>query len=156
VKYTFRDVAKQLGVSRITVYSKVKNNSKLNEYITEENGLQYLSDEGVNQLSKLIVKLQKTNSKNNNKLTNDELQKKLDTIQESFVKLESKINNDINSKLLINLQVQLEEKDKHINQLTKLLENSQILLKEQQSKTILLESQVQKKSILQWLKFKPF
>ncbi|GAA0764478.1 hypothetical protein [Clostridium sartagoforme] len=119
---TVEETAIQLGVSKTTIYNKLK----LKEYkyrIIKKQG-KSMVDDGLFNLIKESLKVQ-------NEVENKE--------NENDVNAEISIDEEglfnLNKELIENLLNQLKEKDKQIAELHKLIENSQILLKEEQKKS---------------------
>lgn len=118
---TVEETAIQLGVSKTTIYNKLK----LKEYkskIVKKQG-KSMVDDGLFNLIQEGLKFQ--NEVENDKIEND-VNEEISIDEEGLFKL--------NKELIENLLNQLKEKDKQIAELHKLIENSQILLKEEQKK----------------------
>ena len=119
---TVEDVAIQLEVSKTTLYNKLK----LNEYknlIIKKQGKSMIDDTLFNLIKdslKLKIKVENDGFKND---SNEEISMDEDNLL------------NLNKELISNLLAQLKEKDKQIAELHKLIENSQILLKEEQKKS---------------------
>lgn len=119
---TVEETAIQLGVSKTTIYNKLK----LKEYkskIVKKQG-KSMVDDGLFNLIQEGLKFQ-------NEVENDKIEN--DANEEISIDEEGLFN--LNKELIENLLNQLKEKDKQIAELHKLIENSQILLKEEQKKT---------------------
>lgn len=119
---TVEETAIQLGVSKTTIYNKLK----LKEYkskIVKKQG-KSMVDDGLFNLIQESLKVQ--NEVENDKIEND-VNAEISIDEEGLFKL--------NKELIDNLLNQLKEKDKQIAELHKLIENSQILLKEEQKKS---------------------
>ena len=118
---TVEETAIQLGVSKTTIYNKLK----LKEYkskIVKKQGKSMI-DEGLFNLIQEGLKIQ--NEIENNKNEN---------VINAEVAIDEEGLFNLNKELIENLLEQLKEKDKQIAELHKLIENSQILLKEEQKK----------------------
>lgn len=119
---TVEETAIQLGVSKTTIYNKLK----LKQYksrIVKKQGKSMVDD----SLFNLIQEGLKVQSEvENEKIENDVKSEILIDEEGLFI---------LNKELIENLLNQLKEKDKQIAELHKLIENSQILLKEEQKKT---------------------
>ena len=119
---TVEDVAIQLEVSKTTIYNKLK----LNEYknlIIKKQGKSMIDDTLFNLIKdslKLKIKVENDGFKND---SNEEISMDEDNLL------------NLNKELISNLLAQLKEKDKQIAELHKLIENSQVLLKEEQKKS---------------------
>jgi hypothetical protein len=119
---TVEETAIQLGVSKTTIYNKLK----LKEYkckIVKKQGKSMVDD----SLFNLIQESLKVKSIIENEEIDNEANEEISVDRESLFNL--------NQEFIDNLFEQLKEKDKQIAELHKLIENSQILLKEEQKKT---------------------
>ena len=119
---TVEETAIQLGVSKTTIYNKLK----LKEYkckIVKKQGKSMVDD----SLFNLIQESLKVKSIIENEEIDNEENEEISIDRESLFNL--------NQEFIDNLFEQLKEKDKQIAELHKLIENSQILLKEEQKKT---------------------
>lgn len=118
---TVEETAIQLGVSKTTIYNKLK----LKEYkyrIVKKQGKSMVDDGLFNLIQESLKVQNEVENKENENCVNAEIS--ID--EEGLFKL--------NKELIDNLLNQLKEKDKQIAELHKLIENSQILLKEEQKK----------------------
>lgn len=118
--YSADEVAEKLKVSKVTVYAKLK---KFDELVVLKQGKKYVTEELFN-LIKNDLKIKDTDNNNlntddNKNMPNDEIA----TDREELFNL----NQDLINALL----EQLREKDKQIAELHKLIENNQILLKQE-------------------------
>lgn len=119
---TVEETAIQLGVSKTTIYNKLK----LKEYksrIVKKQGKSMIDD----GLFNLIQESLKVQSEVENKEIKNDVNAEISIDEEGLFNL--------NKELIDNLLNQLKEKDKQIAELHKLIENSQILLKEEQKKS---------------------
>lgn len=119
---TVEETAIQLGVSKTTIYNKLK----LKEYkckIVKKQGKSMVDD----SLFNLIQESLKVKSIIENEEIDNEANEEISIDRESLFNL--------NQEFIDNLFEQLKEKDKQIAELHKLIENSQILLKEEQKKS---------------------
>ena len=118
---TVEETAIQLGVSKTTIYNKLK----LKEYKSR-----IVKKQGKSMVDDSLFNLIQEGLKVKNEVENKEI--------ENDVNAETSIDEDgllnLNKELIDNLLEQLKEKDKQIAELHKLIENSQILLKEEQKK----------------------
>lgn len=118
---TVEDVAIQLKVSKTTIYNKLK----LKEYkdlIVKKQGKSMIDDNLFNLIQESL--------KVKNKIENEEVE--VDENQEISVDNEELLN--FNKELIEGLLNQLKEKDRQIAELHRIIENSQVLLKEEQKK----------------------
>jgi len=144
-----QEVAKKLNVSHTTIYNKLKNkeiNKLLKPYMKKMNNVRYLNLEGIEILKDTIAVKDNKEKKNNTNsvkpfISNDEsmlLNLKgtlLDSLNERIIQLEKDKEY---------LKDQIDLKDKHIETQARLIENSQILLRDQK---LLMESKTN------WWKF---
>lgn len=119
---TVEETAIQLGVSKTTIYNKLK----MKEYKSK-----LVKKQGKSMVDDSLFNLIQEGLKVQNEFENKEI--------ENDVNAETSIDEDgllnLNKELIDNLLEQLKEKDKQISELHKLIENSQILLKEEQKKS---------------------
>ena len=119
---TVEETAIQLGVSKTTIYNKLK----MKEYKSK-----LVKKQGKSMVDDSLFNLIQEGLKVQNEVENKEI--------ENDVNAETSIDEDgllnLNKELIDNLLEQLKEKDKQISELHKLIENSQILLKEEQKKS---------------------
>lgn len=119
---TVEETAIQLGVSKTTIYNKLK----LKEYKSK-----LVKKQGKSMIDDSLFNLIQEGLKVQNEVENKEI--------ENDVNAETSIDEDgllnLNKELIDNLLEQLKEKDKQISELHRLIENNQILLKEEQKKS---------------------
>ena len=119
---TVEETAIQLGVSKTTIYNKLK----LKEYKAR-----IVKKQGKSMVDDSLFNLIQEGLKVKNEVENKEI--------ENDVNAETSIDEDgllnLNKELIDNLLEQLKEKDKQISELHRLIENSQILLKEEKKKS---------------------
>ena len=134
------EVSVLTGLSKVSIYNKIKL-KEMEQYIVKNKGITYVSDEGIALIKEgLNLKDKDLNTLNNVKKSNeDEVAITIENKDFEEFKLELKeLNKEyLNSLKFENefLKKQLDEKDKQIAELHKLIENSQILLKEEQKKS---------------------
>ena len=116
-------VAEELGISKAAIYKKLKK-EKYKNSITKENGKMMLSDSVVEELKKNVRKKKKVENFKDIEIVDEEN------------KVEVLVNDtkENKEKIVESLLRQLEEKDKQINKLHDLIENNQIIIKNQQEK----------------------
>ena len=119
---TVEDTAIQLGVSKTTIYNKLK----LKEYKSK-----LVKKQGKSMIDESLFNLIQEGLKVQNEVEKKEI--KNDVNAEISIDEDGLLN--LNKELIDNLLEQLKEKDKQISELHKLIENSQILLKEEQKKS---------------------
>ena len=119
---TVEETAIQLGVSKTTIYNKLK---------LKEHKSKLVKKQGKSMIDDSLFNLIQEGLKVQNEFENKEI--------ENDVNAETSIDEDgllnLNKELIDNLLEQLKEKDKQISELHKLIENNQILLKEEQKKS---------------------
>lgn len=116
-------VAEELGISKAAIYKKLKK-EKYKNSITKENGKMMLSDSVVEELKKNVRKKKKVENFKDIEIVDEE--NKVEVLVN-----DTKENKD---KIVESLLRQLEEKDNQINKLHDLIENNQIIMKNQQEK----------------------
>ncbi|WP_338631869.1 hypothetical protein [Clostridium baratii] len=122
--YNVEEVAKRVGVSKVTVYKKIKNLKELEKFIVNKEDRVYILDEGVKILKESIDK----NKHNPNKINvEDEVSVDLESNKELINMLKDQLKEK---------DIQLKEKDKQLNELINLNKNNQVLLKQQQDKEL--------------------
>lgn len=119
---TVEETAIQLGVSKTTIYNKLKLKD-FKSRIVKKQGKSMIDDD--------LFKLIQEGLKYQNQFDYDNID--FDINSETSIDEDDLLN--LNKELIENLLEQLKEKDKQISELHKLIENSQILLKEEQKKT---------------------
>ena len=119
---TVEETAIELGVSKTTIYNKLK----LKQYKCK-----IVKKQGKSMVDDSLFNLIKESLKVKNIVENEEIDS--DVIEEISIDREGLFN--LNQELIENLLDQLKEKDKQIAELHKLIENSQVLLKEEQKKS---------------------
>lgn len=120
---SIESVSEELGISKAAIYKKLKK-EKYKNSIIKENGKMMLSDIVVEELKKNVRKKKKV-----------ENFKDVEVVDEAN-KVEVLVNDtkENKDKIVESLLKQLEEKDKQINKLHDLIENNQIIIKNQQEK----------------------
>ena len=119
---TVEDTAIQLGVSKTTIYNKLK----LKEYKSK-----LVKKQGKSMIDESLFNLIQEGLKVQNEVEKKEI--KNDVNAEISIDEDGLLN--LNKELIDNLLEQLKEKDKQISELHRLIENNQILLKEEQKKS---------------------
>ncbi|AOR24985.1 hypothetical protein [Clostridium taeniosporum] len=117
--YTVEEVSKQLKVSKVTIYSKLK---KFDTLVVLKQGKKYITDD----LFKLIQDDLKIRNADNNNLNSNN---NINLNDEMAMDTDNLIN--LNKDLVNTLIEQLREKDRQISELHKLIENNQVLLKQE-------------------------
>ncbi|EHK2365040.1 TPA: hypothetical protein NJU89_002918 [Clostridium perfringens] len=125
------EVARELKVSKTTVYNKLK---------FKEFKFKVVKKQGKSMIDEDLFNLIKDSLKVQNKVEyKDYIEEKKDEVK-SEISMDIEDSFNLNKSLIDILIAQLEEKDKQIKELHKLIENNQILLKkEQENKINILE-----------------
>lgn len=118
--YTVEEVAERLKVSKVTIYAKLK---KFDNMVVFKHGKKYITEELVNLIKNDLKVKDIENDRLNIEVESDRLN---DEIAMDRVEL---IN--LNKDLINTLIDQLKEKDRQIAALHKLIENNQVLLKQE-------------------------
>lgn len=143
------EVADKLEVSKVTIYNKIKVlNKDIKPFIHKLKGVTYIDETGIeiikaNLDSKNTLNNFKTNSNSNNSDMSEDADiiNRLNTFNESVTAL----NKDYISSLkdqISNLQKELDIKNNQLESKDKLIENFQVLMKDDKEKILLLEDQV--------------
>lgn len=119
--YSVEEVADKLNVSKVTVYAKLK---KFDDMVVMKQNKKYVTEELLSLIKKDLkvkdIEEKSISSEKHKECANAEIAIDRDDL----------IN--LNQDLIKTLMQQLEEKDKQIKELHKLIENSQVLLKDEQ------------------------
>lgn len=155
--YTIAEISEELGYSKVTIYNRVNSlKGDLRGCIKHKKGVMYITDEGLLIIKKdlgLIPDEDTLNSddefKAENIDNNEDLNhfKDINYLVETIKKtVETSQENYINSLLeqIELLKSELNKKDEQLNNTLRLLENSQILIRDNKEKILELESQEQK------------
>lgn len=118
--YNVEEVSKIVGVSKVTVYKKIKKLKELQEYIVNNGDRVYILKDGIDVLKENL-------EKNNIKYVKEEISVDLDISKDLINILKDQLKEK---------DIQLQEKNKQINDLINLNKNNQVLLKQQQDKEI--------------------
>ena len=123
--YKVSEVVKELGVSRQTVYKKLRRDN-FKKYIVEVKGVTGITEEGLQLLKGVEHKeIEEVDCKEDCKAEDT---KSISSLQQNLI-------NNLNKQVLqleqqLNIKdIQIKEKDKQIAELIKLTENSQVLQK---------------------------
>lgn len=114
--FTVEEVAEKLSISKVTVYSKLK---KFNDDVVLKQGRKYITEELFNLIRDDLKLKNIVNTEEDEKKLNDEIS----TDKEELINL--------NKDLITILMDQLNQKDKQIEKLHALIENNQVLLKQE-------------------------
>ena len=145
--YSVTEASESIGLSKQSIYKKLKA-KELQEYIIRKQGIIYIDEEGfslikeslkanIDGLKDFKEAIKDLNIKETNSTLNDEIASDTEILS---------MNQDIFKLLKTQLEekdLQLKDKDLQIHELHKLVENSQILLKEKPQDVKLLEQHFQ-------------
>lgn len=138
--YTITEAAKQLQVSRVTVYKKIESIKDLKSHVKIKNNIKYIDDTGLD-----IIKLSMANNSDSKVDTEEEIDEAVkqsnETYSEQFTDLQDKYINSLQSQIEY-LKNELEVKNKLISDQARMIENSQVLLRDNQQKILMLEDKV--------------
>lgn len=126
--YTVAEVSKLTNLSKVSIYKKLKL-KELENHVTKEAGITYVDDTALKFITDGL--------KFNEEFKQDDKEEFKDSDTENISNDEIPTSFDdltINRELVKTLIDQLKAKDDQINDLHKLLENSQVLLKNEQDK----------------------
>ena len=124
--YDINKVSELTGVSKVTIYKKIKKIKELEPFIVRKDDKTYILEGGLKLIKEHLTVNKKVNSEVESELAIEGISTEL-TINKELINL---LTEQLKEK-----DTQLKEKDKQIAELHKLIENSQILLKEEQKKT---------------------
>jgi len=128
--YTVKEISEKIGVSKVTIYNDLKRfKSELKPYLRVEQRSKYLSEEGLDLLKKLRGGKTKLDS-NLNQTLESELRQRLEDSEVQIKYLKS----------------QIEISQKNFEREQQLHEHTQVLLKQSQDHSLLLEHQLDEKS----------
>lgn len=122
--YTVEEVAEQLGFSKVTIYAKLKKHSDM---VVMKQGKKYVSDELLDLIKQELNIKEVVKPKEIETGMNED--KSID--REDLIKLNEVLIQQIQQK-----DKQIEDMQNTINELIRLNENNQILIKQQQDKEI--------------------
>lgn len=124
--YDINKVSELTGVSKVTIYKKIKKIKELEPFIVHKGDKTYILEDGLKLINEHLTVNKKVNYEVEDEIATEGLSMDL-TINKELINL---LTEQLKEK-----DIQLKEKDKQIAELHKLIENSQILLKEEQKKT---------------------
>lgn len=135
--HTISEVVKITGLSKVTIYKRIKLPS-MQKYITKKQGKTAINDAGVNEIKASVKINTKSNDKEGNKADAEPNKHYETAINEEFVK----VSKDYLNRLTLDIEKQseqLEEKDTQIKTLHAMLTNMQVLMREQNELKLLEE-----------------
>lgn len=123
--YDINKVSELTGLSKVTIYKKIKKVKELEPFIVKKADKIYVLEDGLKLINKQLTVNKKVNLEIESEVAIADVSMEL-TINKELINL---LTNQLKEK-----DIQLKEKDKQISELHRLIENSQILLKEEQKK----------------------
>ena len=164
---TVAQISEELGFSKVTIYNKINSlKSDLKGCISKKKGITYINSKGLSIIRASLglnidddALINDDEFKATSTVDNEDLKqfKDIDYLIETIKKtLETSQENYINSLLdqIELLKSELDKKDEQLNNTLRLLENSQVLIKDSKEKILMLESQEQKerRSFFNWFR----
>lgn len=141
--YTITEISKMIGVSRQAIYKKI-DREELQPYLKDSEKGKVITEKGLTILKGFF-----SDYLDSKQVTDNERQKSskhTDNLQTDYIQsLKSEIDH---------LKSITTDQSQQIGNLTQLLQNSQILLKQQQDKILLLENPIETKRRSIWSLFK--
>lgn len=142
------ELSNLIGLSKVSIYSKLKL-KELEPYILKSKGITYITEEGVtlikgffnlndddlNLKDDILNPLNNVSESISDKISENIENKEIQEIKYQLKELSVDYLNSLKQEIET-LKSQLVEKDKQIDELHKLIENNQILLKQEQDKEI--------------------
>ena len=129
--YDISEVSKLTGVSKVTIYKKIKKMKELEPYIVVKADKTYILDEGIALINSSLQVNKQVNSGVKNDINRE--------VASEGISMDLTVNKELINLLteqLTEKDRQLREKDKQIEELINLNKNNQVLLKQQQDKEI--------------------
>lgn len=123
--YDINKVAELTGVSKVTIYKKIKNIKELAPFIVNKDDKTYVLEEGLELIKASLQVNKNVNYDKKSEIAITDVSTDL-TVNKELINLLTK--------QLTEKDNQLKEKDKQISELHNLIQNSQILLKEEKHK----------------------
>lgn len=124
--YDISKVSELTGVSKVTIYKKIKKLKELEPFIVKKDDKTYILEGGLKLIKENLTINKKLNYEVEQEVAIEGISSDL-TIDKELIKM---LTDQLKEK-----DIQIKEKDKQIAELHKLIENSQILLKEEQKKS---------------------
>ncbi|NFI54716.1 hypothetical protein FDA52_17570 [Clostridium botulinum] len=123
--YSVSEISNLINLSKVSIYKKLKL-KEIEPHITKLQGVTYVNEVGFNLLKESLNLNEKIKTNLNNKNINVEIATDLVDFKEDLTSL-----NLLKDDYIETLKKQIEEKDNQIQKLHKLIENNQILLKQE-------------------------
>lgn len=129
--YSVSEISNLINLSKVSIYKKLKL-KEIEPHITKLQGVTYVNEVGFNLLKESLNLNEKIKTNLNNKNINVEIATDLVDFKEDLTSL-----NLLKDDYIETLKKQIEEKDNQIQKLHKLIENNQILLKQEKEVNLL-------------------
>jgi hypothetical protein len=130
VLYTVSEISDLIGLSKVSIYNKLKL-KELQEHISKNQGITYVDEVGFN----LIKEGLKLKEDDLNVLNEEDQKEGSKADDERLLTINIELIKTLNDQLK-EKDIQISKKDIQISELHKLIENTQILLKQQQDKEL--------------------
>lgn len=155
--YTVTEISEMLGFSKVTIYNRVNSlKTELKPYIKHKKNILHIDDKGLLILKEDLGLIDVKSTLNDNNTSDTEnidfnsdlkdfkdinyliktIEKTVKTSQENYI-------NSLLEQIKL-LKSELDKKDAQLNNTLRLLENSQILIREEKEKILMLESKEMK------------
>lgn len=128
--YTVSEISDLIGLSKVSIYNKLKL-KELQEHISKNQGITYVDEVGFN----LIKEGLKLKEDDLNVLNEEDQKEGSKADDERLLTINIELIKTLNDQLK-EKDIQISKKDIQISELHKLIENTQILLKQQQDKEL--------------------
>ncbi|MBL4930672.1 hypothetical protein [Clostridium paridis] len=120
--YTIAEISELIGLSKVSLYKKLKL-KKVEPHIIKKQGITYVDEEGFNLIKESLKLKERVKTELNDNSINEDVNSEVSIDTDTF---------NLKIDYISTLKEQLKEKDKQIDELHRLVENSQILLKQSQ------------------------
>lgn len=165
--YTVAEISNMLGFSKATIYNKINSlETALKPCIKSKKGITHINEEGISIIKRDLGLIEDETTLNSEDKFKEqgagdniglkefqEIRILVETLEKT---IETGQKDYINSLLEQNelLKLELNKKDEQINNTLRLLENSQILMKDSKEKILMLENkdEKEKKGFLNWFR----
>ncbi|MBY6860825.1 hypothetical protein [Clostridium botulinum] len=129
--YSVSEISNLINLSKVSIYKKLKL-KEIEPHLTKLQGVTYVNEVGFNLLKESLNLNEKIKTNLNNENINVEIATDLVDFKEDLTSL-----NLLKDDYIETLKKQIEEKDNQIQELHKLIENNQILLKQEKEVNLL-------------------
>lgn len=155
--YTVTEISEILGFSKVTIYNRVNSlKTELKPYIKRKKNVLHIDDKGLLILKEDLGLIDVKSTLNDNNTSdaedidiNSDLKdfKDINSLIKTIEKTVKTSQEDYINSLLEQIKLltsELDKKDAQLNNTLRLLENSQVLIREEKEKILMLESKEQK------------